>query len=387
MKLTDYATERQAKIIKAYEEHGTYNGAARALGIHRSRVQEVVKIVSKRAAMSGYAPESDMVRTVPAPYIVKGVSTLYDREGNVYAQWVKSKLDNNQVFEAIREWVDTLVVDIKGQSPQIEQPEFTNSDLVCIYPIGDMHTGMHAWSDETGDDFDLKIAENLLVNAIDRLVDSAPDAETAIIPQLGDFFHANDDKAVTPGSGHSLDVDTRHMKVLQIGLRMMRYVTIAAKKKHKKVIVRNVKGNHDPEASIALSLALASYFDNNPDINVELTSNPFWYYEFGKCLIGVTHGDGIKSSNLPGIMATDVPEAWGRTKFRYWYTGHIHHERVTEYPGVVHETFRTLASRDAWHNKRGYRSGRDMRVIVLHKDFGEIERHRVDVSMLTDKKV
>jgi len=30
----------------------------------------------------------------------------------------------------------------------------------------------------------------------------------------------------------------------------------------------------------------------------------------------------------------------------------------------------------------GYRAGRDMRCIVHHKQYGEIERHRCDVAMI-----
>jgi hypothetical protein len=55
---------------------------------------------------------------------------------------------------------------------------------------------------------------------------------------------------------------------------------------------------------------------------------------------------------------------------------------VTELPGVVCEAFRTLAAKDAYAAGHGYRAGRDMRCIVHHKDFGEIERHRCDVAML-----
>jgi hypothetical protein len=55
---------------------------------------------------------------------------------------------------------------------------------------------------------------------------------------------------------------------------------------------------------------------------------------------------------------------------------------VKEYRGGVVEYFRTLAARDAWHAGQGYRAGRDMRLIVMHKDYGEVERHRCDVAML-----
>jgi hypothetical protein len=42
---------------------------------------------------------------------------------------------------------------------------------------------------------------------------------------------------------------------------------------------------------------------------------------------------------------------------------------------------RTLAARDAWHQGR-YWAGRDMQLVVLHRQHGEIERHRCDVGML-----
>jgi hypothetical protein len=99
-------------------------------------------------------------------------------------------------------------------------------------------------------------------------------------------------------------------------------------------------------------------------------------------LIGATHGDTTKPEQLLGVMASDRAEDWGQTKHRYWYTGHVHHQSVREFAGVTAESFRTLAAKDAYAAGHGYRAGRDMRCIVLHRDHGEVERHRVDVGML-----
>ncbi len=44
-----------------------------------------------------------------------------------------------------------------------------------------------------------------------------------------------------------------------------------------------------------------------------------------------------------------------------------------------------MAPGDAYAIGAGYRSGRDMNAIVLDKDHGEVERHRVDVSQLKIK--
>jgi hypothetical protein len=90
----------------------------------------------------------------------------------------------------------------------------------------------------------------------------------------------------------------------------------------------------------------------------------------------------VKPERLPGIMAADRPEQWGASRFRYWYTGHIHSRNVTEFPGVMWESFRTLAAQDAYAASHGYRSGRDMVLIVHHREHGEVERHRCDVGMI-----
>lgn len=81
-------------------------------------------------------------------------------------------------------------------------------------------------------------------------------------------------------------------------------------------------------------------------------------------------------------LSADKPEDWGATKHRYWYLGHVHHKSVKELAGVLCETFRTLAAKDAYSAGHGYRAGRDMVAIIHHKDHGEIERHRCDIGMI-----
>ena len=99
-------------------------------------------------------------------------------------------------------------------------------------------------------------------------------------------------------------------------------------------------------------------------------------------LLGSTHGDGAKLADLPLIMATDAPEDWAAAKFRHWHCGHFHHDQMKEHPGCSVETHRTLAAGDAWHRHEGYRSGRDMKAIVYHREQGEITRLRCGVAGL-----
>lgn len=380
--LLDFCTARQREILQAVIDTGSQRAAAKKLGIGATSVRTAYTLVKQKAATRGYAPEADMTHTTVAPFVVKGTSTLYDDAGNTKLQWVKTKLDSQQVEQAVREWIEGLTQEAKGMSPLIVPPKHTTSDLLAVYPIGDPHIGMYSWAAETGADFDANIAERQIQGAVDRLVSSAPPAETALIIELGDLIHADNSKNMTMRNNNTLDVDTRWGRVMQIGLRIPIYAVKRALTKHKKVLVRLVKGNHDEHSSYAIALALDAYFHNNPRVTVDLSPAEHWYYRFGKVLIGVTHGDKAKFPKMPGIMACDRPQDWGATKYRHWYQGHIHHEHREEFPGCVVEAFRTLAARDAWHAGEGYRAGRDMCLIVHHKEFGEIERHRCDLAML-----
>ena len=378
--LKQFATDTQIGYLDAYLEHGSYLQAARSIGVNESTVRRSLQSLERYAATKGFSPQHDMTRTAPDPFVVRGVSTLY-KDNKPVVQWVKTRLDDSRMEQVIREFVESLAEGVRGLAPIIPAPEHSNADLLSVYPMGDPHFGMYAWWQDAGADFDLEIAERLTCGAIDRLINSGPASETALLLNLGDMFHADNQKN-TSQSGHQLDVDGRWAKVQQVGLRATIHCIRRLLEKHQKVIFRINRGNHDGHSSYALALMISCYFHDEPRVHVDLSPSPVWYYHFGKVLIGSTHGDTIKGADMVSIMAADKPKEWGESAHRYWYAGHVHHEDKKEYRGGVVEYFRTLAARDAWHEGQGYRAGRDMRLIVLHKEHGEVERHRCDLSIL-----
>lgn len=381
-KLKEFATAAQARCIDAVNKAGSLRAAARELKVNYSSVNRSILAVKAKAAMRGYSPEHNNTNIAAPGFVVKGHSTLFNKKtGEAIIQWVKTSADAESQEATIREFIEYLAQDVKALAPLTPPPDRVLDNLLCVYPMGDPHFGMHAWWADAGEDFDLDIAENLTCAAIDRLVESAPHAKTALLLNLGDMFHA-DNQSNTSKSGHQLDVDGRWPKVQQVGLRAMIHCIRRLLEKHEVVKVRINKGNHDGHSSYALALMIDAYFHAEPRVEVDLSPAVMWYLHFGRVLIASTHGDTIKGADMIGIMAADKPEAWGLTQHRYVYVGHVHHQDLKEYRGGVVEYFRTLAARDAWHAGQGYRAGRDMRLIVIHEEFGEIERHRCDVAMI-----
>lgn len=363
------AKHSDAEILAAVERFGK-QGAADHLGV------KVRGLFGRLQRINARGKPFDP----PAGFNASAVSTLHDADGNVKLQWVKSK----QGEHSPEEWA-RIVKDAFADTPRVAKiaaPKQTTDKLLTVYPMGDPHIGMFSHRAETGADFDLKIAEQNLTEAVRRLIAVSPDTDEALICNVGDFYHSDTQDNITARSGHHLDVDTRWSKILRVGVRTMRACIEFALAKHKRVRVINEIGNHDDHTSQMLTLALELLYEKNPRVSFDSSPAKFHYHVFGQNLFGVTHGDTVKPEALPLLMASDKPAEWGASKFRYWLTGHIHTRRVFEQGECLVESFRTLAARDAWTASMGYRSGRDMYAITYHKDLGEVERHRIDVAAL-----
>lgn len=420
-KLLEFATREEAKALKAFEAHGSISSAAKALDITAGCLRDRLRRLRRRAASRGFAPEAGWTHPVPEGHRIKGNSTLFNATGEVDQQWVKSERDSDDppAFAAVPEGhlvkkVSTLL-DAQGkvrsqwiQAPKDEQtrwdefwaacerqasryrgvadpveaPAMSDEETCTVYPLGDPHIGMLAWAKETGQDFDLAIAERDLLRAIDLLVDRAPPSKLAVLANLGDFFHAEGDDQRTPTSGHKLDCDTRAAKITDVGFRLLRHLIDRLLTKHEVVRAVNLKGNHDPKMSLMLNMWLSAVYEREPRVIIEDNRNPYVYVKHGRNLLGFAHGDGAKPEQLPSIMAADRALDWGLAEYRFWFTGHIHHQTRKEFPGCVIESFRTLAARDYWHAWKGYRSGQSLSCITLHAEYGEITRSTVDIKLV-----
>lgn len=377
MTAIDGLTEIQSRYVEAVREHGSARKAAAALGVHHSGISRALI----RAARLGDAP-GHFVNGVAPGYAMGKVTVQRGADGNVERTWERQSPELKSLETFLRVLEERFGQDGVAPAPLIAGPKESDADLLAVYPLGDPHFGLYSWIEETGENFDLTTADNLTRKAIDKLVSSAPNARKGLLINLGDFYHADDSKNMTPGHGNLLDVDSRYEKVMMVGVDAMIHCTYRLLERHEEVDVWNIKGNHDPHAYLALSIGLWQHFRNEPRVTINTKPADYLYCRFGKNLIASHHGHGAKAADLPLLMAADRPKDWGETEHRVWHCGHIHHKSMKEHPGCDVESHRTLAAKDAWHAQKGYRSKRDANVIIYHREHGEVQRTRVDVGML-----
>ncbi|MFC0280330.1 hypothetical protein ACFOHK_16025 [Falsigemmobacter intermedius] len=126
---------------------------------------------------------------------------------------LKPAADDTDPLERIREAFTDLPA-----APPAPPPLYADDDLLTFYPIADAHVGALAWGEETGKDYDTKIACDRLRSWVGQCVASAPASGTGVILVAGDLLHADDQTSQTLESRHVLDVDTRHFRTLDMAI-------------------------------------------------------------------------------------------------------------------------------------------------------------------------
>ena len=319
----------------------------------------------------------------PEGMVTKGRSTLVDAEGKVIQTWIKQSAEDAAHQANLAEAIEELKLNLP-RAPFIPMPvEMTDDDFLAGYPVGDHHMGMLAWKHEVGASYDLSIGEDLLDRAGQHLTATMFPATHALVAFLGDFVHYDSMVPVTPQSKNQLDNEGRASKMVRAAMRTMRRLIEQAAERHKFVHVIIEFGNHDPYSTLWLMEAFRIKYEDNPRITIDCGPGFYHYHRFGKNLIGTNHGDKAKMEKLPLIMATDRAKDWGDTEHRVIWTGHIHQQKVFDLTGCYVESFRVLAPNDAWAHQMGYRSARDMKAVLFHKDYGEVARYSFNPEMLT----
>lgn len=372
-----YTDDQLLEALKA--SGGSKRAAARLLGVGQAAVLRTIKVLVKR----GWSPEHGWTHTVPEGYRVKGVSTLYDRDGIQRAQWVKSQVDPEALAAATRTALQAMGEAIPRAKPA-PAPKRTQPGLLNLYVITDFHLGMLSWHEETGADWDIKIAEDTLVGWFSQAIAQAPDSERAVFAQLGDLLHWDGMDAVTPASKHLLDADTRFQKLVRVAIRALRRVIGLLLAKHAQVHLIMAEGNHDPASSIWLREWFAILFEDDRRVTVDLSPDPYYCVEHGKTALFFHHGHKRKPGNVDTVFAAKFREVFGRTRFAFAHMGHLHHIDQRETNLMVVEQHRTLAAPDAYASRGGWISGRDAQVITYHEDRGEVGRVRVSADMVRD---
>ena len=360
-------TQDQADALRLIESGMSQRKAAKTLGISRAALRWRIAM-AERDIDPAIRDSMAAVGTglVPALAWAKTKS----ENGTSYSVLLKPAVDD---LPSIMDQIRDAFEDMKA-APKIVPPAHVVDDLCTVWPLMDVHFGMLAWGRETGGpDYDTQVAADDMRHAFAKVSAITPDSAEGVLIIGGDFFHADDNRSETPANRHKLDVDSRHWRVLDLGVSLIAEVIDTLAHKHAQLTVRVLRGNHDEHSHAILTFALAQRYRDTTHITVDKDPRDIFMKQWGRCLIAAHHGDKARAERMT-LYLSDICPFWSDTRHRFCFTGHVHHDHSKDIGPLKWESLRAFTAPDAYASSMGYASRRALQAITFHRRDGVVLR-------------
>jgi hypothetical protein len=293
--------------------------------------------------------------------------------------WHKSKKFSMNVKPSLskEDLTEELINRMKEHSPSyptIKRKEVYDGHLLVV-DCADIHIGKLASSFETGEDYNNQIAVKRVLEGVTGLINKSAgfNIEKVLFIVGNDILHIDTPKRQTT-SGTPQDTDGMWYDNFLIAQQL--YVSVIEMLLGvADVHVQYDPSNHDYSHGFFLANTLKTWFKNSENVTFNTNISHRKYFQYGKNLIGSTHGDGAKETDLPLLMAQESPMEWAISKHRYFYTHHIHHKKSRDYGSVCVESLRSPSGTDGWHHRNGYQhSPKAVEGFIHHPEHGQVAR-------------
>lgn len=358
----------------------TYGESGNDANINQNTYQEVKSLDDLIAACS---IDTDIWKI--EDWECKRYNSWIKKDGDIYNEprySVSAKLKRKTLGNNSEKQVKVLLEELKAALSEVHTPtkiEYNSEGgLLLELSSPDLHLGKLSWADESGEDYDIKIACERYKEAIYSIAGRAPlqNVERILLP-IGNDMLTIDSKRNTTTAGTPQDSDSRFRKMLMVARDLLisvinNLLTIAP------VDVVVVSGNHDYDSMFTIGMVLEAYYHSNPNVNIDNTPTQRKYYQFFNTGIQFTHGDEEKHNDLGLIFATENTKLWADTKYRFCQLGHFHKNKKLQYVSVDEnqgfqiQIIPSLSGTDAWHNSKGYNSLKQAKGFLFAKEEGLI---------------
>lgn len=351
------------------EKLGAIKAAAEAVGRHQNTVSGWLETYRRHLSASPGQREAAAHASLDLAQATHGWRVIKHEDGSRDSVFWKAPELPDDTLQRIR-------AAFEGMKPArpITPPERVLDDLCTVFPVFDMHFGMHAWGDETGGDhYDTKRAAADLEYATEKVLALTPAAKQAVIIFGGDTLHADDNQHQTPRNGHALDVDGRHYRVIERCIKSLSRLIERVLQRSENVTIRVLRGNHDEHSHMVLTFALAERYREEPRITVDKAPLDLFMLQWGRCSVFAHHGDKAKPERM-ALQVADICPFWSDTRHRYAFTGHVHHDQARDIGGLRWESLRAFCPPDAYAAGMGYTARRAMQALTFDKTDGLVLR-------------
>ena len=280
--------------------------------------------------------------------------------------------EENAIEQSFKNLLDKFK-DYSPEYPELKREKLKDKHLLVVDPA-DIHIGKLCKSFETGQEYNSQIAVKRVKKGVQGLINKSSgfEIEKVLLVIGNDILHTDTPKRQTT-SGTSQDTDGMWYDNFLDGIQL--YVDLI----NMLVQVADVHvvfnpSNHDYTSGFYLAQLIATHFRLSKNVTFDVSISHRKYYTYGENLIGTTHGDGAKNTDLPLLMAHESKD-WTKCKHRYIYTHHVHHKTSKDIMSVCVEALRSPSGADSWHYRNGYiHAPKAIEAFVHHPKHGQVAR-------------
>ena len=230
-----------------------------------------------------------------------------------------------------------------------------SSENILVINIADVHLGQLSWGEETGENYDYKIATARFKELIHDIIAKSPHKQYGKIYFIsGNDFFNTDTVTNTTTAGTQQTNDVRHQKMFDKGCDLLIWAVDALRSAFPQSPIETllVPGNHDTMMSYHAAKVMYAWFKNDKTVTIDISPKLHKGFAYGATALLFTHGQN-ELKNLEWAY-TEFRNLIGSTRCTEIHVGHKHRIKVEEKNGAIIRSNPTPAALDNWSYAQGY---------------------------------
>lgn len=276
---------------------------------------------------------------------------------------------NNTTDEDIEDFKQSIIDEIKEFSPinKFTPPTISDDKYLAEISFPDFHIGRVSVEESK------RLYMSVINKTIERLKDIPLDEIVYVVGH--DWLNVDNSEYKTTRGTQQKDVDD-FSTTMRAGINIALSSIHELKKLRVPIKVIILPGNHDRFRMEAVGLALEGYFNSDYQVDVDATKSWRKYNQYGENSFMYEHGE-LKARDYVPAFASERPQLWANTTYRYVRCGHLHHNIEEEFPGLEVTFMPSLSEKSDWEDSKAYISKRRGFIYIHDKNEGEINRIQV----------
>ena len=294
--------EKLLEYVDLVKKHGSVTAAAKAAGMNRSTFSSHYQQAKRLSSEKFEIKEKDDIQSIWS--IGTSVRTVKDAiakaeidvrlwevvEKNINSWPTVTKVKDAKGAERTEQtWNWQVKLKLRRKAPKLVQegikellndlPKMDHKSVnrssikdphMLELSVMDHHFGKLSWKEDIEESWDLKIAKQVFLNAVDDLLERSKgfNFNKIIIPLGNDFFQANNWMGTTAKGTVVESVDDRMPKIFRLGCEVMTQVIYKCRRLADVECIW-VPGNHDPETSWYLMEWLDAWFKGDKYVKIK----------------------------------------------------------------------------------------------------------------------